>query len=69
MKAWLGQSILIHGVGRARHSQILRDAASLSDQGKLQPIIDSVFPLSEVAAACRKLESGHAVRKVVINVD
>jgi NADPH:quinone reductase len=60
---------MIHGVGRARHSQILSDAASLVDQGELRPIIDSVFRLSEVDAAYKKLESGHAVGKVVIKVD
>jgi NADPH:quinone reductase-like Zn-dependent oxidoreductase len=36
--------------------------------GKVTPVIDRQYALSEVAAAMRYLEAGHARGKVVINV-
>lgn len=46
----------------------LRSLAALVEEGKLRPIIDSVFPLTEVAAAHRKSEGGHVVGKVILKV-
>lgn len=40
----------------------------LFEAGKVVPVIDSRFPLSEVAEALRYLEAGHAQGKVVITV-
>jgi NADPH:quinone reductase-like Zn-dependent oxidoreductase len=40
----------------------------LIEAGKLTPVIDRTFPLSEVPEAIRYLESGQAVGKVVITV-
>ena len=40
----------------------------LSETGKLRPVIDRRFPLSEVPAAVRYVENGHARGKVVITV-
>jgi NADPH:quinone reductase-like Zn-dependent oxidoreductase len=40
----------------------------LIEAGKLMPVIDRTFPLSEVPEAIRYLESGQAVGKVVITV-
>jgi NADPH:quinone reductase-like Zn-dependent oxidoreductase len=40
----------------------------LLDAGKLVPVIDRRYPLSEVAEALRYLEAGHARGKVVITV-
>jgi NADPH:quinone reductase-like Zn-dependent oxidoreductase len=37
--------------------------------GKVVPVIDRVYPLSEVAEAIRYLEKGHAKGKVVITVE
>lgn len=40
----------------------------LLTSGKVKPVIDRRYPLSEVAQAIRYLEEGHARGKVVINV-
>jgi NADPH:quinone reductase-like Zn-dependent oxidoreductase len=38
------------------------------EAGKIAPVVDSAFPLSDVPAALRYLEEGHAQGKVVITV-
>ncbi len=40
----------------------------LFEAGKVVPVIDRRYPLSEVAEAFRYLEEGHAQGKVVITV-
>jgi NADPH:quinone reductase-like Zn-dependent oxidoreductase len=40
----------------------------LSETGKMRPVIDRRFPLSEVPSAVRYVEDGHATGKVVITV-
>jgi NADPH:quinone reductase-like Zn-dependent oxidoreductase len=42
--------------------------ATLVDEGKLRPVIDSTFSLPETVAALRLVEAGHARGKVVIAV-
>ena len=49
----------------------IRDLAfikGLLEAGKVRPVIDRCYPLSEVADAMRYLEEGHAQGKVVITV-
>ena len=41
----------------------------LLEAGKIVPVIDRRYPLSEVAEALRYLEEGHAKGKLVINID
>ena len=41
----------------------------LFEEGKVKPVIDKRFPLSKVPDAYRYLEEGHAIGKVVINME
>jgi NADPH:quinone reductase-like Zn-dependent oxidoreductase len=41
----------------------------LFEAGKVVPVIDKRYPLSEVPEALRYLEGGHALGKVVITVE
>ncbi len=41
----------------------------LLEAGKVVPVIDRRYPLSEVAEALRYLEEGHAKGKIVITVE
>jgi len=60
---------MIHGVGRERHGEILREIARAVDAGTLHPVIDSRrYGLREVAEAHAQLESGQAHGKLVIDV-
>ncbi len=38
------------------------------ESGKLTPVIDSTYPLTEVPEAIRYLEDGHALGKVVVTL-
>ena len=59
---------MLSGIDRAYHGKILSKLATLVDQNKIRPLIDSkIFPFSEVAAAHAYLESGQAIGKVVLN--
>lgn len=40
----------------------------LLESGKVKPVIDRCYPLSETAEAFRYLEEGHAQGKVVLTV-
>ena len=61
---------MLHDVDRAEHGRILREAAALADAGKLRPHLDPKrFDLAATADAHRHLEGGHAVGKVVIDVE
>ncbi len=58
---------LLEGVRRARHGQILTEAARLVDEGYLKPLVDpKSFSFEEVAAAHRHAESGQQIGKVVL---
>lgn len=61
---------LIHGINRARHGRILAEAATLADEGKLRPLVETqLFPISEVSAAHALMESGEHVGKIVVTRD
>ena len=60
---------MLHGIGRARHGAILREAASLVAHRKLRPVLDPRrFTLDQAGDAHRHLESGAAIGKIVIDV-
>jgi NADPH:quinone reductase-like Zn-dependent oxidoreductase len=42
--------------------------AGMIDSGALHPIVDSVFPLSQVQQAFDHSDAGHARGKIIINV-
>jgi NADPH:quinone reductase-like Zn-dependent oxidoreductase len=54
-------------LARVRHEHLVV-LKELAEAGKLSPVIDRQYPLSEVPDALRYLGSGHARGKVVINV-
>jgi len=58
---------LISGGGRvsADNLAFLKD---LIESGKVTPVIDRTYPLSEAADAIRYVEDGHARGKVVITL-
>jgi NADPH2:quinone reductase len=60
---------LVHNIGRERHGEILTEVATLVDKGLVKPLIDRVFPFSEVGASHQYLESGVAVGKVGLEQD
>ena len=47
----------------------LKNLADLMENGKLIPIVDVTYPLSETAGAVRYSESGRAKGKIVIVID
>jgi NADPH2:quinone reductase len=60
---------MLNGAGRERHGRILRDITELADAGKLRPLLDAKrFTLETAADAHRRLESGEAHGKVVIDI-
>lgn len=48
--------------------QDLLTLKELIEAGKLTPVIDRTYPLSEAAEAIRYLDQGHARGKVVLTV-
>ena len=58
---------MLHGVGRGRHGEILRELAEIADAGGLQPVLDAErFSLCQAGEAHARLESGRAMGKVII---
>ena len=51
------------------NKQDLAFMSELLEGGKVVPVIDRRYPLSEVPEAIRYLEEGHAKGKVVITVE
>ncbi|MHA2341575.1 MAG: zinc-binding dehydrogenase [Candidatus Hodarchaeales archaeon] len=39
------------------------------ENGKIKPVIDKVYPLSEAAEAHRHYETGHAKGRIVISIE
>ena len=54
-------------VSKANHEDLLV-LKDLIESGKITPVIDRTYPLTEAPQAIRYLEQGHARGKVVITV-
>lgn len=48
--------------------QMLAELVALLDSGRVKPVIDSVFPFSEVADAYDRLATGRSVGKIIVEV-
>lgn len=48
------------------HAEQLKKIADLIDEGKLKPVVDSVFDFDDVVKAFKKGETGHAHGKIVL---
>jgi NADPH:quinone reductase-like Zn-dependent oxidoreductase len=58
--------LLLANVNKTSDMEILRE---LMQSGKMTPVIDRHYPLTEVADAMRYLQAGHARGKVVVDID
>lgn len=54
---------------RARNAAVLDEVASLAAQGRLKPFVTATFPLDQIGEALALVESGHAMGKVVVEID
>lgn len=48
---------------------MLTEIGSLIEQGVIKPVVDSVFSMDEASAAYERLAEGHAVGKIVVQID
>lgn len=51
-----------------RSAEKIRALALLAERGQIRPVIDSIYPLKEVADAHRKIESGGMKGKIVLKI-
>ena len=49
-------------------SEYLEQLRELIDAGKITPVVDRTYPLSEVPEAIRHMRAGHARGKLVITI-
>jgi NADPH:quinone reductase-like Zn-dependent oxidoreductase len=66
MGRFVSQTVVTYLARRSRDDLVL--LKELIEAGKVTPVIDRTYPLSEVPEAIRYLEEGHARGKVVITV-
>jgi NADPH:quinone reductase-like Zn-dependent oxidoreductase len=62
------RKVVFMGVAKTDKQDLLI-LKELLETGKVVPVIDKCYPLSETAEALRYLEKGHARGKVIINVE
>ncbi len=53
---------------RANTKQELQETMELVAQGRIQPIVDRVFPFAEVEAAFEALRQGHSLGRNVLAI-
>ena len=66
--SWFGHHKLVMYVTRLSTEDLVT-LAGLLQSGKVKPVLDSRYPLSETSRAMRRLAEGHAHGKVVVTVD
>lgn len=59
---------VLYGVFLTRERKRLEELTPLLERGQLKAHVDAVLPLSQVAEAHRRLDSGHGKGKVVLSV-
>ena len=65
----IGSKKIRIGMWKPNNSEDLALLTELFEAGKVVPVIDRCYPLSEVPEALRYLEVGHAKGKVIITVE
>jgi NADPH:quinone reductase-like Zn-dependent oxidoreductase len=69
----IGASV-VHGGRRIRFfrgapdHELFTELARLADDGAIQPVVDTVYPLSRIADAHRHLERGGVRGKIVVTI-
>jgi NADPH:quinone reductase len=58
----------IYGVLTTRERKRLDEMTRLIERGQMRPLVDEVLPLSQVAKAHERLETGHGRGKIVLRV-
>jgi NADPH:quinone reductase-like Zn-dependent oxidoreductase len=58
--------VKFEGNAAAANAEVLAEIAGLIDQGRLEIPIANTYPLGDVPAAYRELESGHLLGKIVL---
>ena len=64
----LGGKKKIISLSASSNQKVLTEIKELVELGKITPLIDRKYPLSDAASAMRYLEEGHAKGKIVITV-
>lgn len=62
------RNLTLHGVFLTRERKRLEELTPLLERGQVRPVMDTVLPLSRLAEAHRRLDSGHGRGKVVLSV-
>lgn len=62
------KNLNLHFVFTEQHRTKLEALGQLVERGKLRPYLDSVYPLSQVAEAHRKIEAGGVRGKIVLSL-
>jgi NADPH:quinone reductase-like Zn-dependent oxidoreductase len=65
----IGRKIVGVGMWKPNNKEDLDFLTELIEAGKVAPVMDKRYPLSEVPEALRYLEEGHAQGKVIITVE
>lgn len=62
-------NITLHGVFLTREGRRLREMRPLFERGQVEPLVDQVLPLAEVAQAHERLDTGHGRGKIVLDLE